>query len=69
VLETAREPDIAAAAARRSVAVGRLASHSHGPGRHKEGLVIGYGRPPEHAFGAALAAFAEALAVAQPREP
>jgi GntR family transcriptional regulator / MocR family aminotransferase len=49
------EAAIVATAARRSVALDRLGH----PGRN--GVVIGYGRPPDHAYGAAVEALAEVM--------
>jgi hypothetical protein len=46
-----------------------LVDHALAPGPHARGLVNCCGRPPEHAFGAALAGFAEALAVAEAGQP
>jgi len=60
------EEDVIARAARRGLAIEGLGSYSaagqHGPGQHGPALVIGYGRPPEHAFTTALARLCAALA-------
>jgi GntR family transcriptional regulator/MocR family aminotransferase len=63
------EAELVERGARRSVALGSLAAHWHGSGPRREGLVIGYGRPPEHAFGASLAALSDVVAVAEDRQP
>jgi GntR family transcriptional regulator / MocR family aminotransferase len=61
------EDDIVADAAARGLAVEGLASyHAGGPG-HGPALVIGYGRPPEHAFTTALARLGAVLARAAAR--
>ncbi|MDX6396208.1 MAG: GntR family transcriptional regulator / MocR family aminotransferase [Streptosporangiaceae bacterium] len=60
------EEDVIARAARRGLAIEGLGSYSaagqHVPGQHGPALVIGYGRPPEHAFTTALARLCAALA-------
>ncbi|GAA2414388.1 PLP-dependent aminotransferase family protein [Streptomyces glaucosporus] len=54
------------AAAREGVAVEGLARfrHPESPGAGPDGLVVGYGTPPEHAFAAAVDALCRALAAA-----
>jgi GntR family transcriptional regulator/MocR family aminotransferase len=49
------EAELVAAAARRSLALAALRHET------RKGIVIGYGRPPEHAFGAALSALADVV--------
>ncbi len=60
------EEDVIARAARRGLAIEGLGSYSaagqHVPDQHGPALVIGYGRPPEHAFTTALARLCAALA-------
>src|ERR1019366_9086352 len=55
------EEDVIARAARRGLAVEGLGSYS-AVGQHRPALVIGYGRPPEHAYTTALARLCAALA-------
>ena len=55
----------AGGAARRGLAVEGLGSYS-AVGQHRPALVIGYGRPPEHAYTTALARLCAALADATP---
>ena len=66
-----REEDVIARAAGRGLAIEGLSSyrpagrpHSQAGRPHSQALVIGYGRPPDHAFTAALARLCAALAPA-----
>ena len=52
---------VARAAARGLALEGLGAYHSAGP-RHAPALVVGYGKPPEHAYTAALARLGAVLA-------
>jgi len=56
-----READVVAAAARRGLAVGDLASHWHTPGAGTEGLIVGYGTPSETSYAAAVDVLARTL--------
>jgi GntR family transcriptional regulator/MocR family aminotransferase len=56
------EDDIIAQAAARGLAIDGLAGYHTGGPRHGPALVIGYGRPADHAFTAALARLGAALA-------
>ncbi len=59
------EADVIARAARHGLAVDGLAHYSvpdSGPGQQRPALVIGYGRPPDHAFTTALARLCAVLA-------
>jgi GntR family transcriptional regulator/MocR family aminotransferase len=49
------EDDVIARAGRHGLAVDGLASYTAPGGHHAPALVIGYGRPPDHAFTTALA--------------
>ncbi len=48
------EDDIRVAALRHGVALACLGSHWHEPGHHVQGVVVGYSRPPAHAFAQAV---------------
>jgi GntR family transcriptional regulator/MocR family aminotransferase len=63
------EAQLVAAARRRGLSFGTLTASRHGPGEGPKGLILGYGRPPEHAYGAALAALADTLTVARDHVP
>jgi GntR family transcriptional regulator / MocR family aminotransferase len=74
------EDDVVAGAAARGLAIEGLASYhaggaqcglgQHSPGQHSPALVIGYGRPADHAFTTALARLSAALAeLADPEAP
>ncbi len=52
---------VLAAAARRSLALSTLESFHHEPGRPAGALVVGYGTPPEHGYGAAIEALRQSL--------
>jgi GntR family transcriptional regulator/MocR family aminotransferase len=56
------EDDMVARAAARGLAVEGLASYHAGGASHGPALVVGYGRPPEHAFTTALARLGAVLA-------
>jgi GntR family transcriptional regulator/MocR family aminotransferase len=56
------EDDIVASAATHGLAIDGLASYHAGGDHHGPALVIGYGRPPEHAFTTALARLGAVLA-------
>ncbi len=61
------ERDVREAADARGLALGYLGDRWQEPGdRHPQGLVVGYGRPPEHAYAAALDALSATLADALP---
>ena len=49
------EDEVIAAGAERGLALSGLAGFEAGAGGHRPALVVGYARPPEHAFTAALA--------------
>ncbi|MBV9415784.1 MAG: PLP-dependent aminotransferase family protein [Solirubrobacterales bacterium] len=49
------EAEVIAGAAERGLALSGLAAFAEGAGRHRPALVVGYARPPEHAFTAAVA--------------
>jgi GntR family transcriptional regulator/MocR family aminotransferase len=55
------EAEVVDEAAGHDLALGRLGDRWHTPGPHPQGLVIGYGTPPEHAYPAALDALARVL--------
>lgn len=59
------EDDIRAAASRHDVALAYLGSHWHEPGDHVQGVIVGYSRPPAHAFAQAVDAL---VAVVQDAE-
>jgi GntR family transcriptional regulator/MocR family aminotransferase len=61
----ATEAAVAARAAEAGVALELLGPHWHGAPRH-EGLLVGYGRPPAHAFRAALQALVAVLTGEKP---
>jgi GntR family transcriptional regulator / MocR family aminotransferase len=67
------EDDIVADAAENGLVIEGLASFGSGAASHGPALVIGYGRPPEHAFTTALArlgaVLARAAAARAPRPP
>jgi GntR family transcriptional regulator/MocR family aminotransferase len=56
------EADTVAALAAAGVAVQGLGDYWHLPGRRPQGLVVGYGTPPEHDYPAALDALTTTLA-------
>jgi GntR family transcriptional regulator/MocR family aminotransferase len=56
------EEDVIADAASRGLAVSGLANFSDGEARHAPALVVGYAKPPEHAFTAAVSRLAAAVA-------
>ncbi len=58
----ATEAEVVDRAAGHDLALEGLGSYSIDPGAHPPALVIGYGRPPEHAFSAALARLTAVLA-------
>jgi len=62
---TGTEDEVVARASRRGLAVEGLGSYG-ATGRHRPALVVGYGRPPEHAFTTALARLCATLAEASP---
>jgi GntR family transcriptional regulator / MocR family aminotransferase len=55
------EEEVVAAAAERGLAVLGLSGFAHGASNHPPALVVGYAKPPEHAFTAAVARLAAAL--------
>ena len=59
------EDEVVARAALRGLAVEGLGSYTT-TGRHRPALVVGYGRPPEHAYTTALARLCATLAEASP---
>ncbi len=56
-----REEDVVADAAARGLSVQGLGAYAHGTHTHPPALVVGYAKPPEHAFTAALARLAAVL--------
>jgi GntR family transcriptional regulator / MocR family aminotransferase len=56
-----REQDIVARAAERGLYLQGLGDYAHGPHTHPPALVVGYAKPPEHAFTAAVARLAAVL--------
>ena len=56
-----REEDVVADAAARGLSVQGLGAYAHGTHTHPTALVVGYAKPPEHAFTAALARLAAVL--------
>jgi GntR family transcriptional regulator/MocR family aminotransferase len=57
------EEDVVARASARGLAVAGLGSYAHGPHQqHRAALVVGYAKPPEHAFTGALARLLAVLA-------
>jgi GntR family transcriptional regulator / MocR family aminotransferase len=64
VIETSREQDCLARCAAHGVALDGLASYRVRGATGRSGLVVGYGRPPEHAFTGALARLAAVLTAA-----
>jgi GntR family transcriptional regulator / MocR family aminotransferase len=60
------EADLVAGAAAHGLAIEGLASYHMGGGSRGPALVVGYGRPTEHAFTTALARLGAALAQAAP---
>jgi GntR family transcriptional regulator/MocR family aminotransferase len=56
-----REAQILAAAQERSIGLYGLARFRHGPGHHREGLVIGYGTPADHNFEPSVTALTSLL--------
>ena len=62
------EDDIIAQAAARGLAIDGLSSYHTGGPQHGPALVIGYGRPADHAFTTALARLAAVLAGGPPRQ-
>jgi GntR family transcriptional regulator/MocR family aminotransferase len=55
------EEDIVARAAERGLALSGLGAYAHGSHTHAPALVVGYAKPPEHAFTAAVARLAAVL--------
>jgi GntR family transcriptional regulator/MocR family aminotransferase len=58
------EDELIAVAGERSLAIGRLGSFHFEPEGRTQGLVVGNARPPEHAFGQAVASLGDVLALA-----
>ncbi len=56
-----REQDIVARAAERGLALQGLGAYAHGSHTHAPALVVGYAKPPQHAFTAAVARLAAVL--------
>ncbi|PXY20737.1 PLP-dependent aminotransferase family protein [Prauserella muralis] len=56
------ERDVLAAARRHSLTLETLGPHWHTPGPHRQGLVLGYATPAEHAFSGAVEALSRTLA-------
>ena len=55
------EQELLSAAAAHDLAIGHLGDRWHSPGHHPQGLIIGYGTPPDHAYPAALGALTQVL--------
>jgi len=55
------EHDLRAAATAHGLALGYLADRWHTPADHRQAVIVGYGRPPEHAYPAALDAVTAAF--------
>jgi GntR family transcriptional regulator/MocR family aminotransferase len=56
-----REEDVVAHAAARGLSLQGLGNYAHGPHTHAPALVVGYAKPPEHAFTGAVARLAAVL--------
>ena len=56
-----REETIVARAAERGLSLQGLGEYAHGPHTHPPALVVGYAKPPEHAFTGAVARLAAVL--------
>ena len=56
-----RENDVVARAAERGLSVQGLGVYAHGSGPHPQALVVGYAKPPEHAYTGAVARLAAVL--------
>ena len=56
------EADVIARAGERGLGITGLASFDHGSTHHRQALVVGYAKPPEHAFTAAVARLTAVLA-------
>ncbi len=56
-----REEDVVANAAERGLSLQGLGEYAHGEHTHGPALVVGYAKPPEHAFTAAIARLAAVL--------
>lgn len=54
VIPVADEAAVIDAAGRHGLAVGELGDHWHSPGDRPQGIIVGYGTPPEHQYAAAL---------------
>ncbi|TCO54936.1 hypothetical protein [Actinocrispum wychmicini] len=48
-------------------ALGHLGDRWHPPGDHPQGIIVGYGTPPEHGYAATLDVFAHVLRSVTPR--
>jgi GntR family transcriptional regulator / MocR family aminotransferase len=56
-----REDEVVRRAAEAGLAIQGLGSYTHGPAINRQAVVVGYGTPPEHAFGAALGRLVDVL--------
>ena len=59
--EPLREEDVVASAAGRGLSLQGLGVYAHGPRPHPQALVVGYAKPPEHAYTGAVARLASVL--------
>ncbi|HTU87932.1 MAG TPA: hypothetical protein VMF57_20305 [Solirubrobacteraceae bacterium] len=60
------ERAVIAGARERGLALTGLATFDHGSARSRQALVVGYAKPPEHAFTAAVARLTAALGAFAP---
>jgi GntR family transcriptional regulator/MocR family aminotransferase len=61
-----REDDVVATAAERGLSLQGLGTYAHGTRPHPQALVVGYAKPPEHAYTGAVARLAAVLRDATP---
>ena len=67
-LDVPDEAALVAHAAERSLALSGLGPFWHEPREDRQGVVLGYAAPPEHAYGQTLATLADALQAGVTRE-